>query len=775
MRSFLILSLAMLLAVGTFVGPAAAQRAARPLDAQQVATVINRGVVYLKRTQSARGTWQGHLGYPGGVTALCALALLNAGVEPDDLHIQKALNALREIKPQKTYVVALQTMVFCLAEPQKKLLIQKNVDWLESRQIKDGPMNGAWAYGDQGNGDNSNTQFAILALYEAERVGVEVSDQTWQRAYDYWTRNQNDNGSWGYLPSHPGTGSMTCAGIASLVITSGKIGEGDARVVAGKVQCCGEQEENVPLERALEWLGRNFSVERNPGNRGASQSFLYYYLYGLERVGRMTARRFIGNHDWYREGAAKLVRDQDVLTGSWKAVGHAENRPEIATSLALLFLSKGRRPVVVAKLKYKPGNDWNHHRGDLANLTTVTERRWNKDLTWQVIDAEAAQVEDLLEAPVLFISGRLGPKFTARQKQNLRDYIDRGGFIFAEGCCDGQQFDLAFRRLMADVFPEPEYKLRLLPPEHPVWYAELQVDPDYLRPLWGIEYGCRTSVVYCPADLSCYWELGRSGRDTRWPKHVQDEIDAALAIGVNVLTYATNREPKEKDPFVHPIDTRRDGDESKRGTIYIAKLLHPGRCNAAPGALINLLRAAEEELDIRISTEDRQLLISDPALFRYHMAFMHGRQNFRLTPAERKGLRLFVERGGMLLVDSVCASPAFTDSFRREMKTIFPDRPLERIPSNHPIFTKKFGGYDITTVTRREPGRRQVGEPLRAKLREVEPDLEGIQIDDRYRVIFSPQDISCALEKHESLECKGYTRQDATRIGLNVLLYSLHQ
>jgi len=42
-------------------------------------------------------------------------------------------------------------------------------------------------------------------------------------------------------------------------------------------------------------------------------------------------------------------------------------------------------------------------------------------------------------------------------------------------------------------------------------------------------------------------------------------------------------------------------------------------------------------------------------------------------------------------------------------------------------------------------------------------------------VIFSPYDISCALEQHESFGCRGYTRQDAARIGLNVLVYSLNQ
>ena len=51
----------------------------------------------------------------------------------------------------------------------------------------------------------------------------------------------------------------------------------------------------------------------------------------------------------------------------------------------------------------------------------------------------------------------------------------------------------------------------------------------------------------------------------------------------------------------------------------------------------------------------------------------------------------------------------------------------------------------------------------------------GIQLDGRWAVIFSPYDISCALESREAIGCRGYTQKDAARIGLNVLLYSLNQ
>ena len=72
--------------------------------------------------------------------------------------------------------------------------------------------------------------------------------------------------------------------------------------------------------------------------------------------------------------------------------------------------------MLVGKLMHDPEADWNHHRSDLANLTSYVERRWGRDLTWQIIDPAKASVEDLLQSPVLFFNGREAPRFTRRRE-----------------------------------------------------------------------------------------------------------------------------------------------------------------------------------------------------------------------------------------------------------------------------------------------------------------------------------------------------------------------
>jgi hypothetical protein len=777
---------------GVLAGPLVAVVQAE-ITPEQVRDAIDRGIKYLKTQQRVDGSWPEYLRQPGGVTALCTLALLSAGVSTDDECIQKALARLEKYtQPQMTYATALQTMVFCRANPrQYRPQIRRNVDWLVQTQIKSGANKGAWSYPDmsRGNGDNSNSQFALLALYEAELAGVAVEDRnTWAPAKVYWEEAQRLDGSWGYRKDTlDSTGSMTCAGIGALIIIGERFRQPNARAQGDQVFCCEKAEaDNDRVERGLQWLARNFSVAVNPGQEG--KLWLLYYLYGVERVGRMTNQRLIGQHDWYREGSEHLVQRQERLSGYWTGTGHIED-PLIGTSFALLFLSKGRRPVLLAKVQYSLTDDWNQHRSDVDNLTRFVESRWKCELTWQVIDLRAAGVEDLLQAPVLFWCGSLNPlprSAAQRQElaQKLRDYLDRGGFLFVEGYCGGKGFDQGFRELMAQVFPadrEPEYRLRLLEPEHPIWHAEQLIPPEQLRPLLGIEFGCRTSVVYAPPDppeqprpsLSCLWELWRSGRGQQFSPAVQAQIDAALGIGINVLAYATNRELKGKEEGFRPPAEKQPRQQSERGKLYVAKLRHPGGCNAAPRALVNLLEEAGRELKIHAQVREQLLNITDDALFDYHLVFMHGRNSFRLTEAERAQLKTYLERGGVLLADAICASTAFTESFRREMATIFPDRKLERIPPEDPLLSTTYGGFDLRTVMRRDP--QPGGVPLHAPPRKVPPDLEGIKFDNRWGVIFSPFDLSCALERHESLECRGYSRDDAARIGLNVLLYSLQQ
>jgi hypothetical protein len=583
---------------------------------------------------------------------------------------------------------------------------------------------------------------------------------------------------------------MTVAGITTLVITEGML-KADERELNpdGTPVCCGDPKIDQPLENACRWLGDRFQVRNNPGEEG---NFLLYYLYGLERAGRFSGRRFFVNglgqkHDWYREGAAYLVGQQG-LGGEWKRNSLVEDDPAVGTSFALMFLSKGLAPVLINKLEYGPrdpdrqtvvGSDWNRHRDDVRNLTQHISGlpKWPRLLNWQTVDVSQAAVADLMQAPIALISGSESPQFNPAEVELLKEYILQGGFVLVVNNCNSAAFDEGFRDLVRQMYPATETRLKKLTAEHPVFRSEYNLLDDQGEPaaeLWGVDVGCRTSIVYSPHDLSCLWDKWTSFEIPGRSKELVTLIAKATRVGVNVVAYVTGREILNKMQQQEQITVNAAADKIERDLLQISKIRYAGDWDAAPQALKNLLFALNRTSGLPTSARQRDLTLLDPNLFRYPIAYMHGRYDINLPRNELDKLRDYILQGGVLFSDACCGAPRYDRSFRQLLSQLFPDNPLKRIPPDHELFTTKIG-YNLKTVKRRERDVDSANAALTVTVREVEPFLEGIEINGRFVVIYSKYDISCALERQASVACVGYVHDDAVKIGVNVILYALLQ
>ena len=792
------------------------------LTPEAVQKAIEEGVRFLTEKQHSDGGWEeeSYKQYAPGTSALCLLALLSSGLTPDDPPVKLGLKYIElftpEMQDRQTYPIALQTMVFCQADPQKYYSrIEENTRAILRGQFQtDDPSNGGWSYSDMrqnfsyGTADNSNSQFAALALYEAQKAGVEIPDSVWNRIEEYWSRLQNRDGSWGYRPAYDrksgtlaakspsgsGTGSMTCAGIVSLWIADAQRVSG-ASVSGERIHCCGDdlsEGNRERIERGFTWLAEHFSVKSNPG----SGAYLYYYLYGLERTGRLTARRFFGQSDWYREGADYLLGLKPAgFSRSWKAGSSGETLDTVATSFALLFLSKGRWPVLVSKLQYTSPEtangepappEWNRHPDDLDHLTRYTERQWGKNLTWQVIDAARAGPDDYAQTPVLSISGRVSPlprNAEARQTlaDHLRAYLEEGGFILAEALDGDESFESGFRELMGLIFPDEEDGgLELLPEDHPIWQGERPIPPAFLRPLYGVDLGCRTGVILIPApdsgggtaSLSCLWELADDLRHgPAYAEPVEKQIQNALDLGLNILAYATEHELKNKDEKAAELPNSRDAAQA-HSDFYAAILKLGNGSSCAPRAIPRLMERIKREQNLSVQTAVRQVTAEPDQLGGAPLLFFHGRQAFTLSESQTAALRDYFAWGGFLFANAVCASRPFTESFVAEMRKVFPEAQLEAIPGDDPLFSSLYGGKELKSLEIRKPVSRG-GEQRRWETQAEPPRLLGIRQEGRWVVVFSPYDVSCALEARSSSRCAGYTPQSAYDLSLNVVLYAL--
>jgi hypothetical protein len=452
----------------TFALPARVQEPRPPEDplADRVKKAIERGVEYLRGEEEGRGHLEKNTvsaAFPGGWTALGALALLNAGVPPDDPLMERMLRYLRTVEPTKTYVVGLQTMVFALAgQAEDKERIQRNVDWLVAARVMNGDNLAGWTYGKAGPmPDNSNTQYALLGLHEGFVAGAEVKPEVWQSILDFYKATETKDkdgrprGGWVYRPNSPEpTFTMSTAGLCGLLIASQDLKASKLKEPPDCDRNCGKEGEDEHLKAALDWVGK-----RMPRNADEVSTVLarhlYYSLYGIERAGRLSGQRFLGEVDWYRVGCEYLVRVQRA-NGSW--AGPTKARCPCSGPVCAPLSLKGRtgphqqagprsrrglepaplrrpQPVRLRSELFKkqpsPGRSSTRRAGDLT-------RQRIDDLT-----------SDLLQSPVVLLSGSRPPRLSGGERKLLKNYLENGGFLLAEACCGSKAFDTGFRDMLA--------------------------------------------------------------------------------------------------------------------------------------------------------------------------------------------------------------------------------------------------------------------------------------------------------------------------------------
>ena len=245
--------------------------------------------------------------------------------------------------------------------------IEKHRQGLLANQRGDGRM----------HDDNSNTQFAILAVWVARNHGVPV-EAALDAIEKRFLASQTPSGGWPYsgILAADGSPSMTCAGLLGLATALGRREERRLKAEAPKrpepapkapepktspedpfftpppkpapepKKPAHSPKFNPDLkDKAIEGgldnlaavlrgeaVARGRNPFKGPGRLGDKDM---YFLWSLERVGVVYGLEKIGKLDWYQLGADILIPAQN-RDGSWGG-GHGA---EVDTAFAILFLAK---------------------------------------------------------------------------------------------------------------------------------------------------------------------------------------------------------------------------------------------------------------------------------------------------------------------------------------------------------------------------------------------------------------------------------------------------
>jgi hypothetical protein len=176
--------------------------------------------------------------------------------------------------------------------------------------------------------DNSNTQFAILAVWTARKYGLPV-DRTLSMVEARFRATQTKDGTWTYNPQAENwPDSMTCAGLLGLAVGHGIV-RADSRQVSQK---------DPAIDKGLRYLGSRIGRTAPKGSGKLIEANAHgdlYYLWSIERVAVAYDLKSITGKDWYAWGAGLLVEHQNK-DGSWN-----DAFPGVPdTCFALLFLKR---------------------------------------------------------------------------------------------------------------------------------------------------------------------------------------------------------------------------------------------------------------------------------------------------------------------------------------------------------------------------------------------------------------------------------------------------
>jgi VWFA-related protein len=339
---------------------------------KEIAATIARGVAFLKDAQSPQGHWdeRAQNEHRLGMTALAGLALLENGVARDAPEISRAREIVSEMATtsDQTYDIALAILFLARCQQGRRGEADALIRTLGQR-LAGGDREGIWDYqvprselepvpaktrsrgaaGKRGarrpqffpsQGDNSNTQFALLGLWAASRHGYD-SDQALEAIDHHFRSSQLRDGRWGYRIGMNGKDSMSCAGLMGLTIAASRPSLAERQTARARGAMLAA---DPAFQSALKAVGQDA--------RRASLHSDIYYLWSLERVCVALGLRTLDGFDWYAHGARILIELQQD-DGGWP---HGQWGRLPATCLALLFLRKANLAFEIDRVLRLPGS-----------------------------------------------------------------------------------------------------------------------------------------------------------------------------------------------------------------------------------------------------------------------------------------------------------------------------------------------------------------------------------------------------------------------------------
>jgi hypothetical protein len=585
-------------------------------------------------------------------------------------------------------------------------------------------------------------------MWACEQTGQEVPNSYWQQVDEAWRKAQRPDGGWPYKLDEKDTrATMTAAGVASLFITQDYLLSNNTSLWA----TCKGGIRNDNIDKGMAYLDKHVAGILK-GN--------HYGMYGIERIGVASGHKYIGGADWYRVGAQFLVESQNE-DGSFDKHVDPNNFNAIPTTVfSMVFLARGRAPVIMNKLEYElaAGPDgkkildpWNQRPRDVANFAHWSGKQIERYLNWQVVNLKVSP-DDLHDAPILYIAGSEPLAFGDTEIKKLREFVDDGGLILGNAECSSQAFTKSFVALGKKLFPR--YEFRELPLNHPI-YADQQFRPAKWksRPqVDALSNGVRELMILIPdADASRAWQ-------TRSEK-TKEEI---YQLVQDIFLYAVDKANLRERGQTYIV--RADPKISTDHNVKVVRLIVGDNPDPEPGGWNRLAAILRNQYKVNLTVASAAP--GEGKLTGAKIAHLTGTTRFKLNAAQQREIKDFVARGGTLVVDAAGGKSEFADSAEAELALMFggvANNIGVILEPDHEVYT--LSGSKIHRFDYRNFVKGKISGKLNV------PRVRGIEQAGRVEVFYSREDLSAGLVGQPMDGILGYDPNTATQIMRNIILY----
>ena len=192
--------------------------------------------------------------------------------------------------------------------------------------------------------------------------------------------------------------------------------------------------------------------------------------------------------------------------------------------------------VQLAVLQYRGGGDWYSNPTAVPNLARFCNAEMGMHLSEDVPYVDVGS-SDLFNHPWIHMTGHGNVVFSSREADQLRSYLESGGFLHIS---DNYGMDPFVRAAMAKVFPDQQWVE--VPFDHPVYHQQFDFADGLPKIHEHDDLPARGFGLFVQGRLVCFYDhecdLGDGWEDDQVHRDPEDVRESALRMGANLIRYA---------------------------------------------------------------------------------------------------------------------------------------------------------------------------------------------------------------------------------------------